>query len=664
MSEFNSNIKEDHSEDLALMTPTGFFPPMDYKPVIKEDKLKLDSKLNFSKNKSYLSGVPQITDLLELSEYQKISQEEEAYYAKILKRKSDESIDPLNSNPQKDLLDEDIGVTDDGKFYIVPQAGEEVVYLKEEDLALREAINEASPGVVIFKTRKYAEDNAIEKLIEGMTPNEIAQACFEDLNFLARFLSPTVHIEDFPPIIVEMWKLVISGVMSLEEFMGEARYGLGMPRGIGKTQFIKYLCWWTLVFTDRTFILLVTSIEDNGAETIKDVMGMMYSKHVVDIFGTPVKDTDNTKQKRFKYCGKECILLVKAIMSAARGLNLDERRPGLIILDDAQTEENAKSPVQSEALNAWIMSTLIPAGPNTGTVVLFVGNTYMFEGSILTKLIKNPEWATLTIGIIKENGESVWEAVHPIKKILASFKQAIYFGIEDRWLAQFMNMTEIHSDNKFKDKIVDAVYENKFGFIDNIPENDSEFNVVMIDPSGYKKTSDDVSIINLTKTPDNQPVVSHHITKQMDPERNILEALSLAVRTKATVILVEGVAYQATLSFWLKKYIKALNLEYIKILEFNPGSVSKEIRITSSFSKLYAGEGYVSARLLDDYKRAARRFDPLLKNNKDDLLDIVASAFTLFYQKRGIIVDIARKALLEKMLNTPRSRPVRKLRRV
>ena len=646
------------------VTPQGMIPPIDYRPL--QDSKITAIPLNEREN-NYLSGAPEVDKLLELSEYQKLSAEEEQYYSKILKKK-DSELTSLGDNARSsssDLLDAPLGITQDGRFYIVPQVGEEVVYVSEEDVRLREAINHASPGVTIFQTRRYADENAVAELTAGMTANEIAQNCLDDLNFLAKFLSPEVHIYDFPPIIVEMWKLVLSGTLSLEEFMGEARYGLGMPRGIGKTQFIKYLFFATLAFTGRTFILLVTSIEDNGAETIKDVMAMMEQQHVIDVFGAPILETDNNKQKRFTYCGKDCILLVKAIMSAARGLNIDERRPGLIILDDAQTEENAKSPVQSESLNAWIMSTLIPAGPTTGTVVLFVGNTYMFEGSILTKLIKNPQWATLTIGMIKEDGTSVWEEVHPIKKILASFKQAIYFGIEDRWLAQYMNMTEISGDNKFNEKIVDAVYEHRFGSIDNIPANDSEFNVVMIDPSGYRKTSDDVAIINLTRTSDGVPFISHHITKQMDPERNILEALSLAVRCNATVILVEGVAYQATLSFWMKKYIKRLNLDYIKVIEFHPGSASKEVRIMSSFTSLYAAELFVSASILDDYKRQARSFNPLVKDNKDDLLDIAASAKTIYYSKQQALVEVARKALLDKIVNQPRrAHDLRKTRRV
>lgn len=648
----------EHQDEFSAM---GMLPSLDYKPLTSEQLTKLDDSTAFDDHKSYLAAAPKMSKLLELSQYQKVSKEEEAYYAKILKSGGK---DLLKVGETTDLLDAPLAITEDGKLYIVPQAGEEVVYISQEDAELRHAILHAAPGVVIFQTRKYADQNAVELLTKGMTPQEIHQACFEDLNFLARFLSPNVHISDFPLIIVEMWKLVISGVLSLEEFMGEARYALGMPRGIGKTQFIKYLVWWTLVFTDRTFVLLVTSIEDNGAETIKDIMAMMHSPHVMEMFGTPDIHTDNTKQKRFTYCSKECILLVRAIMSAARGLNIDERRPGLIILDDAQTEENAKSPVQSAALNAWIMSTVIPAGPNTGTVVLFVGNTYMFDGSILTKLIKNPEWASLTIGMIKEDGTSVWEEVHPIKKILASFKNAIYFGIEDRWLAQYMNMTEIHADNKFNEKIVDAVYEHRFGSLDYIPANDVEFNVVMIDPSGFKDMSDDVSIINMTRTDDGVPLITDNITKQMDPERNILEALSLAVRCNATVILVEGVAYQSTLSFWMKKYIKMLGLEYMKILEFHPGSVSKEVRISSSFTKMYAAELFVSAKILDDYKRAARSFNPLVKNNKDDLLDIVASAGKIYYDREKTIVRIAQKALLEKLMTRKRAAPIRHVNRI
>lgn len=92
---------------------------------------------------------------------------------------------------------------------------------------------------------------------------------------------------------------------------------------------------------------------------------------------------------------------------------------------------------------------------------------------------------------------------------------------------------------------------------------------------------------------------------------------------------------------------------WLRILKFHPGTTSKEIRILSSFDRLYMGDGYISCDMLDDYKRQARNFKPTIKNNKDDLLDIVASAFKLWYQQSNRITEVARKALLSKLVTAP-----------
>jgi uncharacterized lipoprotein YmbA len=97
-------------------------------------------------------------------------------------------------------------------------------------------------------------------------------------------------------------------------------------------------------------------------------------------------------------------------------------------------------------------------------------------------------------------------------------------------------------------------------------------------------------------------------------------------------------------------------MSWLKILKFHPGTASKEIRILSSFDRLYSGDAYISSKVLDDYKRQARAFNPMVKDNKDDLLDIVASAFKLWYQKSDRILEIARQALLAKMIVAPKNK--------
>lgn len=93
-------------------------------------------------------------------------------------------------------------------------------------------------------------------------------------------------------------------------------------------------------------------------------------------------------------------------------------RPDLVILDDPQTNESARSPVQCEARMGMIEAILNLEGPGDG-IAVFACVTVIREGDVAEKLIEKPDWQAVRVGILDKmpNNEQLswWEQYRDIQ---------------------------------------------------------------------------------------------------------------------------------------------------------------------------------------------------------------------------------------------------------
>lgn len=85
-------------------------------------------------------------------------------------------------------------------------------------------------------------------------------------------------------------------------------------------------------------------------------------------------------------------------------------RPDLVILDDPQTNESARSPVQCDARMSMIEAVLNLEGPGDG-IAVFACLTVIREGDVAEKLIEKPDWQAVRVGILNKmptNEQLAW----------------------------------------------------------------------------------------------------------------------------------------------------------------------------------------------------------------------------------------------------------------
>ena len=509
---------------------------------------------------------------------------------------------------------------------------------------LDEARKRAPPTVKLFQKLGVSR-GSISNVIGNMTDVEVKKRLTHDLNFFAHFFLGDSFKYDFPFLFLMLWELLVKTVASMQDYVGIANLVLGIPRGFAKTTFMKLYVIYCMLFTRHTFVVVVGNIEKNASNILKDLEAMLDQPHVRRYFG----DYDAkvvTNQADFKYFffyGQWCILRSKGGLTSLRGLNVNNRRPDIILMDDVQDEENAKSELESAALKDWILNTLLNTKSPDGSINLYVGNTYAHKGAILTQLTKDPEWVSLVLGAILEDGTSLWPELHPVDMLLSGYRSAVRNGSDAAWLAEFMNAMDSSKNIRF-DATLMRKYYNDLSIVSKTLVEDG-YNVsgkcIVIDPSSTKKSADEHAIA-LGYTVDGTSIIRKVIHGAMTPKQAIRTALILALKENCFIIYVEDVAYQDTLLYWFNETLAVLTLpsevkKLIKVLPVSPNNKSKHSRIMQLFKQLNSGELIIHPDAQSSVKAEAMAYDPLRSNNVDNVLDVCHYAHKVMVTSQAYI---------------------------
>lgn len=452
----------------------------------------------------------------------------------------------------------------------------------------------------------------------GVTRDEAVANCREHLNFFAAICVPQVFKHLYPPLFVAIWQLLTTG--ALEE-KGKKRLAIGLPRGFGKTMLLKLFVAWCIAFTDRKFILVVCNTAGLAENFIADVADILSAFNFIRIFGdwryTLEKDTQELKKFSFK--NRDVILAGLGVGSSLRGLNIKFVRPDIILMDDMQNREEAKSPVEAKAILEWMIGTLLKANDNERCLQIFVGNMYPYEGSILRKLKVNSAWVSFVTGALLEDGQSLWPELRSVEDILAELENDDSLGHPEIFFAEVMNDEVAGSRSG-----VDMSKINVWHDIEGYPI-EPQAGFVIIDPALNKKKSDDCAI-GACLIYDGEPVLREVRAGKFNEGQKIQIMLQMAAKYGLTALVIEDVAYQSSLCYWVEQAKIQLGLPQIRVLTISPEGQQKNARIIEMLKKLTAQKDriWVHREARSQVTHQITYFDPLRINNVDDILDIMA----------------------------------------
>lgn len=484
----------------------------------------------------------------------------------------------------------------------------------------------------------------------SLTHEEIAIRIRDDLDFLAAVLIPDVAESPFPDFYKMVWALMLTELHKHGP-KDIFRFALGLPRGHAKTTFIKLLvCYLLLHDYSLNFIQVVCATEPLAENFLADVHQMMQAPTITQVYGRWEQSLtrDTMKHKKAKWLGRSIILVAIGAGTSTRGLNLDNRRPNLIICDDAQTKENDESDTDRTKLLLWLIGTLFKSLTKTEKKAIFyIGNQYS-EECILNTFAKMKQWTSLITGAILADGSALWPAIQTVEEALEEYEHDASVGLGHVWFAEVQN-DPIGSSAGLLDigETVPPPPIEDYTDLDIYP-----IRFITIDPAGQNASSDDNVVAVHCLQEQNQAGTITLKHGKWSPGQLIDQAIALALEWGVGIIFVESVAYQKSLAYWIETKLRERSLA-IKVIPLGTGTASKFRRIKAWVKQWVTGQWHVHEHkaynklLFQLYKYKTNK-----KDNVDDILDVCAQAI-LAINKHGVDIINSQRVAPDKESRPP-----------
>jgi hypothetical protein len=93
-----------------------------------------------------------------------------------------------------------------------------------------------------------------------------------------------------------------------------------------------------------------------------------------------------------------------------RGINIDNLRPDIAVVDDVEDNENTESEAQQKKLDRWMFGPFLKALARRKKI-LWLGNM-LTKTSLLARLSRNPKWNPVVFGCLIK--DAVTGALRPL----------------------------------------------------------------------------------------------------------------------------------------------------------------------------------------------------------------------------------------------------------
>jgi hypothetical protein len=444
-----------------------------------------------------------------------------------------------------------------------------------------------------------------------------------------KFPVPNFHLE-----ILELMKWVVASSDTLQE----ERLAIAIPRGHAKTTIAKVVALWYLLHTEFQFIAYVGATQTLAKAACVDIIDMLFCDNFVNLFGQINFISTNANEGAYVFeinlngKIKRCILRAIGAGQKMRGINVNNRRPQLAVVDDLEDYDNIKSKVQSERLRKWFYGTFIKALDQIQSKIIMLGNMLGLN-TILHEVTQDPSWRSRVYGCLLENGEPLWPDLWPIDRIRKDYEAYKKRKELHIWMAEMMNSPVPEGHGLIlQDDITYAFVHNPV---------DLKYSFITIDPAISKKRTADESAIVVHGYADQfwQPV-DFYLGK-LDPLELFRVTKMLSAKWGVKLWGIEAVQYQAALQH-VFPYLLKLEGDFVTTVVPLKASAAKTDRlrgwcgfIKDQTYRIPNSDILITQQLLT--------YDTKSETNDDDLIDSCAYGPQMITEYMPLIMNMAQQ---------------------
>ena len=206
--------------------------------------------------------------------------------------------------------------------------------------------------------------------------------------FAATFLSAGYDdAKPTPEFHREGWALYCSPVLQA---------GAAAPRGHAKsTAFTHDYTLASVLFRAEDYVILISTNEELAIEHLGDITReLVENEELITEFQIKGFLTNSKTEIIVEMLdGHQFRILARGSGQKMRGRKWRGKRPGLIVCDDLEDDEQVENKERRDKFRRWFFRAVKPALRKGGK--LRIHGTILHEDSLLARLIKDPEWHTL-----------------------------------------------------------------------------------------------------------------------------------------------------------------------------------------------------------------------------------------------------------------------------
>lgn len=479
-----------------------------------------------------------------------------------------------------------------------------------------------------------SEDESFEANDAAAANAELIELCAVDNELFGQVFFPRAFRNESPPFHQEMDELLDSQ----DRYVCEQVF-----RGAAKTtKFRVYMAKRISYGLSRT-ILLVSKSQGHSTKTLTWIRNAVEknTKWAQTFKLTKgAKWNDEELEIVHGIEGHTIFVVGIGITGSARGINFEDYRPDLILVDDVVDEENANTPEQRDKIKKLVHGALkyslapVVDNPYSKMVILqtpiaFEDISEMAKKDNTFKFMRQGCWSKETEDLPIMERKSAWEVRFPTKALIEA-KLAAMANNEDSIFSREMEVKLITPEQS----MFRAEWLQYYGEAHDVPMPPlHEMYVVMaVDPvpppspqqiaKGFaKKDYEAFAVCGKWLRTGKVFVLEISANRGHDPSWTIAEFFRLAQKWRPSNVIVESVAYQRTLSWLLKQGMQKLG-KYWPILEMTDrrskiDRISQGLKGIASEKQLY---------VLPGQTELINQFTHYPNVPHDDVLEVVAVA--------------------------------------
>lgn len=444
---------------------------------------------------------------------------------------------------------------------------------------------------------------------QQFTPGELIKLCAVDNQLYERtFFSKTVR--QHTPLFHQM---IDEALYSPFRFVS-----IKVFRGGAKTTKLRLYASKKIAYGIAHTILIVSKTQDHASKSIEWLKrNVEFNKPWAGMYGLrPGSKWTGTDIEIVHGIDKYPIrVFAVGITGQVRGFNIDDYRPDLIIVDDADDEETTGTDEQlrktSDLFFGALAKSLAPESeaPHAKMVHL---QTPLTSGDLCDVASKDPQWLSLSFGCFDEKGESRWPDRFSTAVLQADKAAHIKRGQLALWMREME--CEIIPEGGA------AFVPENIRYWDLLP--DKATYIITIDPaSSDAKTADDQVVMLLALWGTKTYVVEYTAEKGEMPELVCQTIFQWARRYQILGIWAESVSYQRVLAHFIETEMRVKRV-FIPVHRYEDrrrksDRIMQAIGAATGYGLLFVRETH--GTLLTQYYR----YSPRSKEH-DDILDALA----------------------------------------